>query len=38
VGNKGWLQLPDSPSGVYSVLLRDANGQAVAVEKWLWMR
>jgi serine protease AprX len=38
VGNKGWLQLPDSPSGVYSVLLRDANGQAVAIEKWLWMR
>lgn len=38
VGDKGWLKLPDSPSGLYSVLLRDADGRAVAVEKWLWFR
>ncbi len=38
VGDKGWLKLPDSPSGVYSILLRDGDGRAVAVEKWLWMK
>jgi len=37
VEDKGWLRLPDSPSGVYSVLLRDGDGRAVAVEKWLWV-
>lgn len=38
VAERGWLKLPDYPSGVYSVLLRDASGKALAVEKWLWMR
>ncbi len=38
VGDKGWLQLPDAPTGVYSVLLRDADGRGVAVEKWLWAK
>ncbi|MBC7773930.1 MAG: S8 family serine peptidase [Phycisphaerae bacterium] len=38
VGEKGWLKLPDSPSGLYSILLRDVNGRAVAVEKWLWVQ
>ena len=38
VDHKGWLKLPDSPSGMYSVLLRDANGLAVAADKWLWMQ
>jgi hypothetical protein len=37
VGEKGWLKLPDSPSGVYMVLLRDANRQAITVEKWIWI-
>ncbi len=37
VAAKGWLQLPNSPPGLYSVLLRDSYGQAVAVEKWLWV-
>ena len=38
VGDKGWLSLSDSPSGVYAVLLRDADGRAVAAEKWLWIK
>lgn len=38
VTERGWLKLPDYPPGVYTVLLRNANGQALAVEKWLWMR
>lgn len=38
VGDKGWLSLSESPSGVYAVLLRDADGRAVAAEKWLWTR
>ncbi|MFN0036404.1 MAG: S8 family serine peptidase [Saprospiraceae bacterium] len=38
VGAKGWLSLPDLPAGVYSILLRDAEGRAVAAEKWLWAR
>jgi subtilisin family serine protease len=38
VGDKGWLNLSDSPAGLYTVLLRDTNGQALAVEKWLWMK
>lgn len=37
VGYKGWLQLPNAPPGVYVVLLRDAAGQVVALEKWWWM-
>ena len=38
VSHKGWLRLPDAPSGVYAIYLRDAEGRAVAAEKWLWMK
>lgn len=38
VGDKGWLNLLDSPSGLYTVLLRDENGLALAIEKWLWLK
>lgn len=36
VGDKGWLNLSEAPPGVYTVLLRDTDGRAIAVEKWLW--
>lgn len=36
VGAKGWLSLSGCPPGVYSIVLRDANGRLVAVEKWFW--
>ncbi|MDX1912461.1 MAG: S8 family serine peptidase [Saprospiraceae bacterium] len=38
VGAKGWLHLSDAPAGVYTILLRDADNRALALEKWWWTK
>jgi hypothetical protein len=37
-GARGWLSLSDEPAGVYTLLLRDANHRALALEKWWWLK
>jgi hypothetical protein len=38
VGAKGWLELPELPTGVYLAIVHNADGIAVATEKWWWTR